>query len=66
LAEARAQFTLAINLDPKFAQAHYDLGLVLSQSNIRDEATREFRKALEADPKFLPAQKALDEIQHGQ
>jgi len=32
---------------------------------LRDEAAREFRKALEADPNFFPARKALDEMQHG-
>jgi tetratricopeptide (TPR) repeat protein len=65
LAEARTQFSLAIKVDPLFTQAHYDLGRVLSQSNMRDEAAREFKKALEVDPKFFPAQRALEELQHG-
>jgi tetratricopeptide (TPR) repeat protein len=47
---ARDQLSIGIKLDPKFAQAHYYLGLMLSQSGMRDDAAREFRKALEADP----------------
>jgi len=32
----------------------------------RDEAAREFMKALEVDPKFLAAQKALDDLRQGE
>jgi arylsulfatase A-like enzyme/Tfp pilus assembly protein PilF len=63
--EARAEFDDAIKLDSNLPQVHYDLGLVLSKMNKRNEAVREFKKALEIDPKFLPAQKALDELRHG-
>jgi len=49
-------------LDPRFAQAYYDLGMTLSKMHKKDEAAREFKKALEVDPKFLAAQRALDDM----
>jgi Tfp pilus assembly protein PilF len=58
---AKVQFSAAIKLDPKYAQAYYDLGMTLRKTNQRAEAVQEFKKALEVDPNFLPAQQALEE-----
>jgi tetratricopeptide (TPR) repeat protein len=63
---ASVEFGEAIRLDPKFAQAYYDLGMTLSKMHKRDEAAREFKKALEVDPKFLAAQRALDDLRQGE
>jgi Flp pilus assembly protein TadD len=47
---AIAQFRSAINSEPNYAPAHYELGLALQQSGKKDEATKEFQKAAELDP----------------
>jgi tetratricopeptide (TPR) repeat protein len=46
-------------LDPKFAQAHSNLGLALFAQGERAEAVKEFRRALELDPKLPSAHGAL-------
>jgi tetratricopeptide (TPR) repeat protein len=47
---AIAQFRSAIRSEPKYAAAHYQLGLALRQQGQRDEAKKEFEKAVELDP----------------
>jgi tetratricopeptide (TPR) repeat protein len=47
---AISQFRSAINSEPNYAAAHYELGLALQQSGKKDEAQREFQKATELDP----------------
>ncbi len=47
---AISQFRSAINSEPKYAAAHYELGLALIQQNEKDEAGKEFEKAHELDP----------------
>ena len=54
---AISQFRSAINSEPKYAPAHYQLGLALEQSGHKDEAKKEFEKAAELDPKFAQAGK---------
>ncbi len=54
-AEATADFRKAVELDPKFALAHYNIGLALYDQGKREEATAEFRKAVELDPKLVQA-----------
>jgi Tfp pilus assembly protein PilF len=49
LERARHQFEEAIRLQTKFAQAHYNLGLVLQKQGKSEEAAREFQAALEAE-----------------
>jgi tetratricopeptide (TPR) repeat protein len=71
LDEAIAEYRQAIEIDPKFAPAHYGLGLALYDQKRLDDAIAEYRKAIEIDPKYafahsnlgmaLHAQKKLDE-----
>jgi Flp pilus assembly protein TadD len=41
---------------PKFAQAHYQLGVALARKGEKAEATREFQQAAALDPKLQPPQ----------
>jgi Tfp pilus assembly protein PilF len=59
LSRANDEFAEAVRLQPNSALAHYNLGLLLRQRGRNDEAAREFRKALDLDPKFSPAREAL-------
>ena len=63
LAQAKASFANAIRLRPAFAWAHYNLGLALDREDKKEDAAREFRAALDADPKFTAARKALGRIE---
>ncbi len=47
---AISQFRSAINSEPNFAAAHYQLGLALNQKGEKDNAAKEFQKAGELDP----------------
>ena len=47
---ARAAFEVAIQKNPKQADAHHYLGLVQDQSGQRADAEKSYRKALELDP----------------
>jgi len=45
----------AIHLDPKFAAAHLQLGILYSEQNRLPNAISEYEKAIEADPKLEAA-----------
>jgi Flp pilus assembly protein TadD len=47
---AKAAFEVAVQKDPKKADAHHYLGLVLDQTGNKPEAERQYRAALELDP----------------
>ena len=51
--EAIAELHKAIELDPKYAAAHANLGVVLNGLGRHDEAIAELHKAIELDPKLL-------------
>jgi superkiller protein 3 len=53
--KAGADFSKAVELDPKSAMAHCNLGATLSRLGKLDEAIAAYRKAIELDPKFAPA-----------
>nr|WP_306422129.1 tetratricopeptide repeat protein [Nostoc sp. CHAB 5715] len=71
LDEAIAQYRKAIQLDPKDADAYYNLGIALKNQGKLDEAIAQYRKAIQLDPKHaggyiglgnvLSEQKKLDE-----
>jgi tetratricopeptide (TPR) repeat protein len=47
---AISQFRSAIAAVPAYAQAHYQLGLALKQKGDKQEAQKEFQRAVELDP----------------
>ncbi len=47
---AISQFRSAINSEPGYAAAHYQLGLALTQKGQKDDAKKEFQRAAELDP----------------
>ena len=54
---AIAQFRSAIQSEPKYAAAHYQLALALRQKGEKAEAGKEFQKAAELDPRLtVPGQ----------
>jgi tetratricopeptide (TPR) repeat protein len=53
--EAIAEYKKAIELDPKNAPAHNNLGNALRQKGRLDEAIAEYHKAIRLDPKFALA-----------
>ena len=52
-------FREAIRLDPAYAQAHNNLGLVLTQTDRTDEAIAAFREAVRLQPDFADARANL-------
>ncbi len=56
---AAAAFKQALRLDPRLAEAHFDLGLVRQSQQQPEVAISEFRLALQYDPALLQAHCAL-------
>ena len=63
LPHGKVAFSEAIRLQPGFARAHYNLGLIFRREERTEDAAREFRAALDADPQFSAARAALDRMQ---
>jgi Tfp pilus assembly protein PilF len=59
LDEAIAEYRKAIEIDPKYAPAHTNLGITLTGQGKLDEAMAELLKAVEVDPKLATAHNAL-------
>ena len=55
LDEAITEFKKAIRINPKYADAHNNLGNTYLNKGMLDEAIAEFKKALEIDPKYADA-----------
>ena len=53
--EAIADYTKAIELDPKYARAYMNRGFVKYAKNLLDDTIADFTKAVELDPKSAPA-----------
>lgn len=49
--EALELFDAALQIDPDFAEAHFNAALALHQMDRHEEATRHFRRAGELDPR---------------
>lgn len=55
LAEAERHYHDALQLEPRHAKAHNNLGAILQRRGSRDEAARHYRAALEAEPALANA-----------
>jgi len=58
--EAEESYRAAVQLQPRFSQAHYFLGVVLDRQGRKDEAKAAFRTARDLDPDSPFGQKAGD------
>lgn len=58
--EAIRWYRLAVERDPRDADAHAALGLALRRTGARDEGTAALKRALEIDPGFALAAEALE------
>jgi len=61
--DAVEQFQKAIEINPGYFQAHYNLGLAYQGLRKFDFARREFQAALELQPDYKPAQAALKKLE---
>ncbi|HEU4751476.1 MAG TPA: tetratricopeptide repeat protein, partial [Armatimonadota bacterium] len=52
LHEAKRAYETALEVDPRFAWAHYYYGLTLEELGEREAAVREYQRTLELHPKF--------------
>ena len=60
--EAAAEFRTAIQLDPRKAIAHNNLGKLLNDQGKREEAAAEFRKAIDLDHKYVAPHNGLGKV----
>ena len=51
-ADATACFRKAVEFDPKYADAHFNLGIVLSLQKKFEDAAPHFTRAIEIDKEF--------------
>ena len=65
VAEAAAEFRLALKTIPDSPEAHNNLGIALGSQGKMDEAIAEFEKALRARPDFAEARKNLTMAREG-
>ncbi len=64
--EAITEFRKAIELDPRYALPHYNLGVALREQGKTEEAIAEYRKAIELDPRDASPHYNLGNALHGQ
>jgi len=57
--EASSNFTMAVQLNAHFAEAHNSLGVSLARQGRFDEAIAHFSKALQIKPDYPQAQRNL-------
>lgn len=60
--EAYREFKAALEKDPKYAEAHYNLGRVYKAQGFIKEALIEFQIAIKLNPGYLAARRELDMI----
>jgi len=63
--EAIAAFQRVLELEPRYADAHFNLGLAYWKKGLKNEAALEFRSALKIDPHHDRAKAFLSEIKKG-
>jgi len=64
IAESESSLREAIRLDPKFAQAHFQLGTVLEELEHPEEAIVEMREAARLNPLYAEPHMAMARIYH--
>ncbi|HOY67656.1 MAG TPA: tetratricopeptide repeat protein [Candidatus Ozemobacteraceae bacterium] len=60
--EAFKEFQTAAEIDPKYAEARYNMGRVYKIQGFLKEAALEFQAAVAIDPNYLAARRELDSI----
>ncbi len=63
LAEAEVEYGRALEMGGQSREVHYNLGQVIREQGRLDEAAAAFKRALELDPQYHPALRALKEVQ---
>lgn len=63
LSKAETAFSTAVRLASHSAMAHFNLGITLAKERRAQEAAAEFRQALQIDPGFVRARRALDQLE---
>jgi tetratricopeptide (TPR) repeat protein len=64
--EAISHWEQAVQINPDFVEAHYNLGIVLAQTGKSQEAAKHFEQALQIRPDFTDARNALARLRIGQ
>jgi len=57
-----AAYQDALEVDPKYAPAHNNLGVVYERQGKKEAAIAEYRAALAADPNLKDARRNLDRL----
>jgi tetratricopeptide (TPR) repeat protein len=52
-----------LRINPKYAKAHYNLGLALGRQGNLEEAMSHYREAVRIDPRYTKARRALEDLQ---
>ena len=60
--EKEAEYREAIRLDPKYATAQNNLGLLLAREGKREEAIAAYKAALAIDPSYVNASQNLTRL----
>jgi len=58
--EAIQYYKQALEIDPRYANAHCNLGTLFAAAGALDKAIAHYEKALEFDPKLAVARKGLE------
>jgi len=61
-AEAETHLRRAVEIDPTYAQMHYNLGVLLARRGAADEAAEHFRRAIELVPGNPMPRRALADL----
>ena len=60
--QAIVEYKKALEIDPDYSQAHFNLGFIYHKQGRFDEAAKEYEKVLILNPHFILAQKKLAEL----
>ena len=62
LEDAIREYQTALELQPDYAEAHYNLGLAYRNKGMLQAARTEFEQTLRINADFLPARQALEAL----